>query len=205
MIKIGLCGFSMAMREYPRHFPVVEVQQTFYEPPRAAVMKRWIATAPASFEFTMKAWQLITHEASSPTYRRLRTDLSARDRAACGAFRDSNVVRMALERTLDAARCVNATVVVFQCPARFRPERESVNRLRHFFTKIANPRCPLGMKYAWEPRGKDWTEQAGLAHELCAELDLIHVVARSSTRFGRGWPRVLSVARDHGRAPRLCR
>jgi len=52
---------------------VVEVQQTFYQIPRIATGKRWREEAPPDFEFTMKAWQLITHEPSSPTYRRLRT------------------------------------------------------------------------------------------------------------------------------------
>ena len=28
----------------------------------------------------------------------------------------------------------------------------------------------------WEPRGADWVEQRALAHALCDELDLVHVV-----------------------------
>jgi uncharacterized protein YecE (DUF72 family) len=39
-VKIGLCGFTIAIGEYPRRFPVVEVQQTFYQPPAEAVMRR---------------------------------------------------------------------------------------------------------------------------------------------------------------------
>ena len=49
-IKIGLCGFTIAMAEYLRRYPVVEVQQTFYEPSSEAVMRRWRATMPAPFE-----------------------------------------------------------------------------------------------------------------------------------------------------------
>jgi len=79
-VRVGCCGFSMARVEYYRRFPVVEIQQTFYNLPRIATAERWCREAlacrprngPADFEFTMKAWQLITHEASSPTYRRLR-------------------------------------------------------------------------------------------------------------------------------------
>ena len=33
-IRVGLCGFSTSMRTYALDFPVVEVQRTFYEPPR---------------------------------------------------------------------------------------------------------------------------------------------------------------------------
>ena len=39
-VKIGLCGFTIAIGEYPRRFPVVEVQQTFYQPPVENVMRR---------------------------------------------------------------------------------------------------------------------------------------------------------------------
>src|SRR3954449_6843078 len=60
-IRVGLCGFRMAMGEYARHFPVVEVQSTFYEPASDAVMQRWLATTAPSLEYTMKVWQLVTH------------------------------------------------------------------------------------------------------------------------------------------------
>ncbi|KGN41169.1 hypothetical protein N801_08795 [Knoellia aerolata DSM 18566] len=30
-----------------------------------------LSQVPADFEFTMKAWQVITHESNSPTYRRM--------------------------------------------------------------------------------------------------------------------------------------
>src|SRR4051794_12441603 len=64
-VRVGLCGFTMAFADYVREFPVVEVQQTFYEPPGDATLVRWRRRAPLRFEFTLKAWQLITHEASS--------------------------------------------------------------------------------------------------------------------------------------------
>jgi uncharacterized protein YecE (DUF72 family) len=35
-IRVGCCGFPMAHAVYYRHFSVVEVQQTFYQPPRIA-------------------------------------------------------------------------------------------------------------------------------------------------------------------------
>ena len=33
-VRIGLCGFTMAFDDYVREYRLVEVQQTFYEPPR---------------------------------------------------------------------------------------------------------------------------------------------------------------------------
>lgn len=176
MLKVGLCGFTMAMEDYPRHFPVVEVQQTFYEPPGEAVMRRWLATMPAGFEFTLKAWQLITHESKSPTYRRLKRPLDEQERATCGGFRDSAIVRAAFESTLRCVKLLRASTLLFQCPASFRPDAENVARLRHFVLNIARPLCPPGLRLAWEPRGRAWTEQAALAVDLCRELELVYVV-----------------------------
>lgn len=176
MVKVGLCGFTLGMRDYPRHFPVVEVQQTFYEPPSDAVMRRWLDAMPPGFEFTLKAWQLITHEAKSPTYRRLKRLPDDRERAACGGFRDSHIVRAALDRTLACAKLLGASTLLFQCPASFRPERENIERLRHFVTHVARPRCPPGLRLAWEPRGSAWTREAKLAVSLCEELGLVYVV-----------------------------
>ena len=64
-VRIGLCGFTMAIEDYALHFPVVEVQHTFYEPPRDEVMRRWLAQTPPSLEYTMKVWQLVTRGAQS--------------------------------------------------------------------------------------------------------------------------------------------
>jgi uncharacterized protein YecE (DUF72 family) len=136
-------------------------------------MKRWVETLPPGFEFTMKAWQLITHEARSPTYRRLRQPLDAKQRASCGAFRDSAIVRDAFARTLACARVIGATAILFQCPASFRPESVNVERLRTFFTRIANPARPRGVRYLWEPRGPQWTLQSSLARQLARELRLV--------------------------------
>jgi uncharacterized protein YecE (DUF72 family) len=176
MAKVGLCGFTMAMEDYPRHFGVVEVQQTFYEPPSEPVMRRWLAAMPPGFEFTLKAWQLITHESKSPTYRRVKRPLDAQERASCGAFRDTAIVRTALERTLDCAKLLRASTLLFQCPASFRPEPENIERLRHFIVHVARPQCPPGLRLAWEPRGSAWTARAQLALDLCEELELVYVV-----------------------------
>jgi uncharacterized protein YecE (DUF72 family) len=45
---------------------VVEVQQTFYDPPQDETLVRRRRQAPPGFEFTLKASQLVTHDASSP-------------------------------------------------------------------------------------------------------------------------------------------
>jgi uncharacterized protein YecE (DUF72 family) len=169
-VRVGLCGFTMAFADYVHEFPVVEVQQTFYQPPADATLLRWRRQAPPGFEFTLKAWQLITHEASSPTYRRLRRPLDADERRDCGSFRTTPVVLEAWTRTLQCARLLRATAVLLQCPRSFRPTSENTDRVRRFFATVERP---SGLRILWEPRGA-WP--AELVLDLCRELDLVHVV-----------------------------
>ena len=169
-VKIGLCGFTVAIADYARSFPVVEVQQTFYQPPAEFVMRRWRANVPANLEFTIKAWQLITHPAKSPTYRRLRTPLTDAERAEAGGFRDTPVVAEAWRTSLACAELVGATAILFQCPASFRPTDENIANLDAFFRRC---KSPPGVRLLWEPRGP-WP--APVVASLCAAHRLVHVV-----------------------------
>ncbi len=169
IIRVGCCGFPKARQVYYDHFDLVEVQQTFYKLPRVATARRWREEAPPGFTFTLKAWQLITHEPSSPTYRKADLTIPAPERGRYGAFRPTDEVRDAWTRTLELARALGATVVVFQCPARFTPTDEHVANLRAFFEQAQRD----GLLFAWEPRG-EWPDE--LVRELCRELDLIHCV-----------------------------
>ena len=169
-VRLGLCGFTIGAGEYFRRFRVVEVQQTFYDPPRDEVMARWRRQAPLRFEFTLKAWQLITHEASSPTSRRLRRPLSAEARPEAGGFRLSPTTRAAWARTLECTRILRATAILLQCPRSFGPSEPNVERMRAFLSTVERPE---GVRILWEPRGP-WPQD--LLRDLCAELDLVHVV-----------------------------
>ncbi|HXI11322.1 MAG TPA: DUF72 domain-containing protein [Thermoanaerobaculia bacterium] len=170
LVKLGLCGFTMAAEDYFRSFPLVEVQQTFYQPPGIETLERWRAIAPAGFEFTIKAWQLITHESRSRTYRRLKRPLTDDEKQDCGAFRWTPIVEEGWKTTLRCATVLRATAVLFQCPASFRPTNENVNRMHHFFRMIGRVQ---GLRYLWEPRGV-WPHE--LISSICSELDLVHVV-----------------------------
>ena len=160
----------MAFDDYVREYRLVEVQQTFYEPPRDSTMRRWRAAAPADFEFTIKAWQLVTHDASSPTYRRLRTPLSAADRAGAGGFRMTPIVLQAWRRSLACARLLRATAILLPGPASSGPTPDNVAGLRTFFACLERP---TGVRHLWEPRGA-WP--AALVADLSRELRLVHVV-----------------------------
>jgi uncharacterized protein YecE (DUF72 family) len=104
-VKLGMCGFTIGAAAYYRKFPVVEVQQTFYDPPRIATLERWRAEAPERFEFTMKVWQVITHLGTSRTYRRLKSPFDDTARAEAGGFRwNETVERVGDEIVLSLCR-----------------------------------------------------------------------------------------------------
>jgi len=169
IVKIGCCGFATAQEKYAKLFGVIEVQQTFYQPPTLATLQRWRATFPAEFEFSLKAWQLITHEARSSTYRRLKLELTQQERQECGFFRDSPIIRKAWETTYNCALALEANLILFQCPVSFKPTEQNLERMRAFFGTINRN----GLQLLWEPRG-NWPSQ--LVLQLCQELKLIYVV-----------------------------
>jgi uncharacterized protein YecE (DUF72 family) len=159
------------MSEYVHNFSLVEVQHTFYQPPKPETLEKWRADVPADFEFTLKAWQLITHESRSPTYKRLKRKLTEKEAEDTGAFRWTPIVREAWKTTLECARILKAKRVLFQCPARFTPTDSNLANFRKFMKKISTESKDLILM--WEPRG-EWP--SSLVKELCGEFNLIHVV-----------------------------
>jgi uncharacterized protein YecE (DUF72 family) len=169
-MKLGMCGFTIGAAAYMKQFEVVEVQQTFYDPPPLKTLERWRSNAPEAFEFTMKAWQVITHFGTSRTYRRLRRPFDERAKAEAGGFRVNDTVLGAWQTTVEAARVLRATGILFQCPASFRQTPENIAAMRQFFATVGRED---GVRYLWEPRGP-WTDEVVL--DLCRDLDLIHAV-----------------------------
>ena len=177
---VGCCGWTEAQARYVVDFATIELQTTFYQPPATAVAKRWKSQAPPGFRFCMKAWQLITHTPSSPTYRRLKSGISAKEREFYGSFQSTEQVWLAWERTREIAQILQADVVVFQCPKSFLPTRENTRNLTTFFHEVERD----NRVFAWEPRGEDWRPE--LIRDLCAENNLVHCVDpfQSAAVFG---------------------
>ena len=166
-------------QKYAQSFDVVEVQQTFYQPPRVSTLENWRTLVPPGFEFTLKAWQLITHTAKSPTFRRLKIKLTPAELEQCGSFQSTPMVRQAWETTRACARALSASLVLLQCPASFTATSQNIAQMRAFFSSIERDR----LKLLWEPRGP-WPDELILS--LCQELNLIHVVDPFVSRFVTG-------------------
>ena len=168
-VKIGCCGFAKGRRDYFARFRLVEIQQTFYKPPQLKTALHWREEAPQDFEFTIKAWQLITHHSQSPTYRKAGLKIPPEKEDCYGFFRPTAEVSSAWQTTKEVATALKARVIVFQCPARFVENAENIQNLRNFFQNLERE----NFLFVWEPRG-DWSEK--VIRSLCEELDLIHCV-----------------------------
>ena len=168
-IKIGCCGFPMARRRYFQRFSTVEIQQTFYHLPLISTALTWRDEAPEYFEFTAKAWQLITHEPTSPTYRRLRKPIPGNKKGNYGSFKPTDEVFKAFEATAEFSRSLGVRKIVFQCPPSFGMTSQHVINITNFFGGIERG----DFTFIWEPRG-NWEREEIRA--ICDEVGLVHCV-----------------------------
>ncbi|MBC7081529.1 MAG: DUF72 domain-containing protein [Thermoplasmatales archaeon] len=175
MIKVGCCGFPCRKEEYFKRFEVLELQKTFYSLPEIDTAKKWRKEKPENFEYTMKAWQLITHLPTSPTYRKANLKLESKN---YGFFKPTDEIFSAWERCREFAKELDARIVVFQCPPNFHESAENVKNIEQFFSSIKKE-----FIYSIEFRGK-WSKEKIV--EICEKFDLIHCVDpfKSSSYYG---------------------
>lgn len=162
-MKVGVCGFCKSQKEIFEKIGLLEVQKTFYTPPLEKTAEKWRKKAPDTFEFTVKAWQIITHPASSPTYKRLTRSFGNPDHY--GFFQPTKEVFDAFDAIIVVADLLKASIIVFQTPASFRPEKKNISNMKEFFSSVSDK-----FVYVWEPRGNWDTE---ILNNICAELSLI--------------------------------
>lgn len=168
-MHIGCCGFPVARATYFQQFDVVEIQSTFYKLPRPQTAQKWKEQAPPDFRFTMKAWQGITHLATSPTYRRAKLNWDARRLSQLGHFQNTDEVKKAWQATAEIARILQAKVIVFQCPPNFKQTEQSIKNLTQFFRSIDPENFILAIEFRadWQPK---------TIKQLCAQFHLVHIM-----------------------------
>jgi uncharacterized protein YecE (DUF72 family) len=113
---------------YAERLPTVEINNTFYQMPKTAVLENWVAATPEHFRFTIKSPRRITHEA------RLKAD-SVADSVAY------------LYRTLEALGTKRGAVL-FQLPPFMKKD---LPRLNEFLQLL-----PAGHRAAFEFRNPSW-------------------------------------------------
>lgn len=113
---------------YAQRLPSVEINNTFYQMPKAAVLEQWAAATPEDFRFAIKASRRITHDA------RLKADAAA----------DSVAYLYRALETLGAKR----GPVLFQLPPYLKKD---MPRLTEFLQVL-----PEGHLAAFEFRNDSW-------------------------------------------------
>lgn len=191
-IRVGCCGWSALrpadcgeedwrrkyrhrLQLYAAHFPLVEVNSTFYKLPRLSTARQWRDLADEvnpAFEFTVKVHQDVTHT------DRFFGELS----------------RARFAQSAEVGRALRATVLLLQCPASFGPTEKNEEALRRFLSAVNRE----GFLLAWEPRGA-WKNRPDLIRQICEEHDLIHCVDPFQTLPVTAGP--VAYLRLHGAPP----
>ncbi len=185
-MQYGVCGFCRSKKEIFENLNLLEVQKTFYKPPREETARKWRKEASPKFVFTVKAWQVITHPESSPTYR--KTTIPG-NKEKFGFFQPTKEVFDAFDTTAAIARLLRAEIIVFQTPAAFEPEEKNIKNMKEFFSSLGRE-----FVYVWESRG-NWTSDT--VEKICKSLNLIDAV----DPFRRESVTSLQYFRLHGSPP----
>ena len=165
-IYVGCCGFAGGIKEYFKNFKTVEVQQTFYKIPQEKTLRKWKENASKNFIFNLKAFQGITHTYKSPTWKRFGEIPGKKENY--GNLQPTKEVFESWQKTLKAAKCLNAKIILIQTPASFKDDKENLKNARKFFEKIRRN----GFFIAFEPRG--WKNEN--IEKFCKKFNLIHCV-----------------------------
>lgn len=172
-IHIGLAGwgdhdelyvpgvkYGSKLAQYANHFPLVEVDSTFYAIQSRARFAQWVGDTPDSLHFVVKAYGGMTGHQRGP-----QVDDEER-KAMFGAFRDM------LEPAIEAGRLRAA---LFQYPPWFQCTAENVRKLREAKALMGNIPCALEFRHkSWfseEYRDKTlaFMEREGWIHSICDE------------------------------------
>lgn len=171
-LYVGCCGFCIGRSRYFKLFSVVELQDTFYNPPEPGRLRALRSEAPPGFAFTMKCWQAVTHPLDSPTWRRARVlpDASLGDRY--GLLRPTKEVFEAWEAVVRGARALDARVVIIQTPPSFGYTEQNLRNAVEFLSSAT----ASGITIGWEPRGT-WLQNPDKILEVVSMFrGVVHVV-----------------------------
>jgi len=169
-IKVGCCGLAgLSLTEYSKRFEVIELQSTFYKLPLPKTALRWRNSVAEGFEFTMKAFQGITHPISSPTWRRAGSQKPKERQEAYGHLQLTEENFECWRKTLQIFQLLKATFCVINLPPSFSRTEENVKRLLNFF-KGSN--INIGIEF----RHPSWFKDSQQTAEDLKKIGAVHIV-----------------------------
>lgn len=168
MIKIGLTGWSdhpllyrtnstkNKLFDYSGHFPIVEVDTSFYAIPSIKNIEKWISETPEEFQFIVKAYQGITGH--------LRED---------NPFESIDEMFQAFRECLTAFQKANKLgMVLVQFPPWYDCTSKNVHYIRYVKEQLRN--FPIAIEF----RNQTWFQGANREGtiQFLKENNLIHTV-----------------------------
>lgn len=171
-VYIGCCGFPCARKKYYEYFKVVELQNTFYELPSVEWALNVRSEAPEDFKFTLKAWQVITHPSTSPTWSKIKKRVEG-NLENYGYLKPTSENIRALEKTLEVACALRAEIIVLQTPGSMPYNAESIKWINEFFDQAISL-LRNGELLGWEPRG-EWLRAPELK-TILEKYGITHIV-----------------------------
>ncbi len=163
MIYVGCCGIPISMEKYAELFKAVEINYTFYNLPQEKTLASWKAKL-SSLIISVKAWQGVTHEAKSPTWKRFKGKLEGK-KENYGSLKPTKEVRQAFNKSLEVAKRLNAKFLLLQLPFSFKDSKQNLENAKKFFKQAKRSKVRLVV----ELRG--WKQES--IDELCKKFKLI--------------------------------
>ena len=191
MLKVGCAGFPVARSRYFQTLKTVEIASSFLQPPRPGTARAWREEAPEGFDFSIRAWKLITHPATHISFGKLSEKIPEKRRPFCGHFKPTAEVARSWEATRALAAELGAKFIVFETPASFYPDANHLRDMYRFFKENSME----GALAVWEPRGS-WEPR--LIAKVCADLGLIRAVDPSCQDPVGGRVNYFRVGRETG-------
>jgi len=168
--RAGTAGFD-ELAHYARFFDTVEVNSSFYGPPRAETTRGWAERTPAGFEFSLKLYRKFTHPRMFKEAERKRApgggDTLLEVLAEVGQS-DIDEIRRGLDPLAEAGRL---GALLAQFPPSFKadaPSRDYLERLLDVFSAY-----PVAV----ELRHRSWSD------DLDGTLGLLNA-------FGAAWTQI---------------
>jgi len=169
MIKIGLTGWGDhpsiyrtnstrrdRLFDYSSHFPIVELDTSFYAIPSQQNIEKWINETPDTFQFIVKAYQGMTGHLRDENPYESRNEMFEAFRQCASTFQKANKLAM----------------ILVQFPPWFDCSVKNVNYIR--FVKQQLEDFPIAIEF----RNRTWYS-AERSHEtirFLRELGFIHTV-----------------------------
>ena len=204
----GASSAEARLRFYADHFPLVEVDSTYYFPPSEENSVRWIERTPSTFTFNIKAYSLLTNHPTRPNsiYKDLQDAIPPDEKNVYREQLPDEVVEEVWQRFREALMPLHSAgklgAILFQFPQWFVISRKSKSYIEECAERLPDYRVAV------EFRNKLWMEERNVEETLAflEERNLPYVCVDMPQGFTSSIPPIiaataddLSMVRFHGR------